>query len=117
LVSTQEEVFAARRGSNDIYVDEKLKQYVVSLVGATRTHAKYDQSLARWIRHGASPRATLGLVRCAKAMAWLEGRDYVSPHHIQSVAPDVLRHRLNLSFEAEAEGVTRGQVVSRLLDL
>ena len=116
-VSTQEEVFAARRACAEIHVDEKLKHYVVSLVSATREPRKYDAKLPEWIRHGASPRATLALLRCAKALAWLEGGDYVSPHHIQTVAPDILRHRIIPSFEAEADNVSRDAIVRRLLDV
>jgi MoxR-like ATPase len=116
-ISTQEEVFAARRACNEIHVDEKLKQYIVSLVSATRAPHAYDEKLTEWIRHGASPRATLALLRCAKALAWLEGSDYVSPHHIQMVAPDILRHRIIPSFEAEAENVLRDTIVRRLLDV
>lgn len=116
-ISTQEDVFAARRACAGIYVDEKLKQYVVSLVSATRAPEKYDAKLAEWIRHGASPRATLALLRCAKALAWLEGADYVSPHQIQTVAPDILRHRIIPSFEAEADNISRDMIVRRLLDL
>ncbi|HEY5238155.1 MAG TPA: AAA family ATPase, partial [Rhizomicrobium sp.] len=116
-VSTQEEVFAARRACADIHVDEKLKHYVVSLVSATREPRKYDAKLPEWIRHGASPRATLALLRCAKALAWLEGGDYVSPYHIQTVAPDILRHRIIPSFEAEADNVSRDAIVKRLLDV
>ena len=116
-VSTQEELFAARRACAEVYVDEKLKNYVVSLVTATREPKKYGEKLAGWIRHGSSPRATLALLRCAKALAWLEGTDYVSPHHIQTVAPDILRHRIIPSFEAEAENISRGEIVRQLLGL
>jgi MoxR-like ATPase len=116
-VSTQEELFAARRACAEIHVDEKLKQYVVSLVSATRAPLDYDEKLAGWIRHGASPRATLALLRCAKALAWLEGSDFVSPRHVQTVAPDILRHRIMPSFEAESDNVSRGEIVKRLLDV
>ena len=116
-ISTQEEVFAARRACTEIHVDEKLKQYVVSLVSATRVPQEYDKKLAEWIRHGASPRATLALLRCAKALAWLEGSDYVSPSQVQAVAPDILRHRIIPSFEAEAGNVSRNAIVSRLMDV
>ena len=116
-VSTQEELFAARRACAEVYVDEKLKNYVVSLVTATREPKKYGEKLAGWIRHGSSPRATLALLRCAKALAWLEGTDYVSPHHIPTVAPDILRHRIIPSFEAEAENISRGEIVRQLLGL
>jgi MoxR-like ATPase len=116
-ISTQEEMFAARRACTEIHVDEKLKQYVVSLVSATRAPREYDANLAEWIRHGASPRATLALLRCAKALAWLEGNDYVSPGQIQAVAPDILRHRIIPSFEAEADNVSRDAIVTRLMDV
>jgi MoxR-like ATPase len=117
VISTQEEVFAARRACTETHVDEKLKQYVVSLVSATRVPGEYDKDLMKWIRHGASPRATLALLRCAKALAWLEGSDYVSPGQIQTVAPDILRHRIIPSFEAEAENVSRDAIVKRLVDV
>ena len=71
----------------------------------------------RNIRHGASPRATLAILRCAKALAWLEGAEFVTPRHIQAVAPDILRHRIILSFEAEAQDVSRGEVIRSLLDV
>ncbi len=117
VLSTQEEVFLARRACTAIHVDDKLKQYAVSLVNATRVPKPYDERLGGWIRHGASPRATLALIRCAKALAWLEGADYVSPHHIQTVATDVLRHRIIPSFEAEADDVSRDAIVARILEV
>ncbi len=116
-VSSQAEVFAARRAAAALHVDEKLKQYIVSLVTATREAEKYDPELAGWIRHGASPRATLALLCAAKARAWMEDCDYVSPHHIHAVAPDILRHRIIPSFEAEAENVSRSDIVAQLLDV
>ena len=116
-VSSQAEVFAARREAAALHVDEKLKQYIVSLVTATREAEKYDTKLTGWIRHGASPRATLALLRAAKARAWMEGCDYVSPHHIHAVAPDILRHRIIPSFESEAENVSRSDIVAQLLDV
>jgi MoxR-like ATPase len=117
IISTQQEVFAARQVCTEIHVENKLKQYAVSLVGATRAPQKYDEKLTEWVRHGASPRATLALLRCAKALAWLEGSDYVSPDHIQTVAPDILRHRIIPSFEAEADSVSRDAIIGRLLDV
>jgi MoxR-like ATPase len=114
-VSSQQEISAARQACADIYVDEKLKDYVVSLVTATREPQKYDAKLAGFIRHGASPRATLALLRCAKAFAWLEGSDYVSPRHIQELAHDILRHRLILSYEAESQNISRDDVIDALL--
>jgi MoxR-like ATPase len=117
VLSTQEEIFVARQACADIYIDDKLKNYVVSLVTATRDPQKYDNKLASALRHGASPRATLALLRCAKAFAWLEGNDYVSPRHIQLLAPDILRHRIILSFEAEAQNLSRSEIIKLLLDV
>src|SRR5690606_24890268 len=85
----QEDVFAARKEVAAQYMDDKLRHYVVSLVSATRAPEKYSKKLAGWLQFGASPRATLGIVHAAKALAWLEGEDYVSPQHIQQVAPNV----------------------------
>ncbi|MFM8442716.1 MAG: AAA family ATPase, partial [Methylococcus sp.] len=75
----------------------------------------YDESLGRWLQYGASPRATIALDRCARARAWLHGRDFVMPEDIQSMAPDVLRHRLILSYEAEADGIDTDRVIDELL--
>ena len=94
-----------------------VEDYLVHLVLATREPAPYGRELADWLRFGASPRATLGLDRCARARAWLRGRDYVSPEDIQAVAPDVLRHRVLLSYQAEAEGRTAQGFVEELLRL
>jgi MoxR-like ATPase len=92
-----------------------LEDYLLQLVAATRHPAPYDAKLARWVRFGASPRASIALDRCARAHAWLHDRDYVSPEDIQSVAHDVLRHRVLLSFEAEADGVTPDTFIDLLL--
>jgi MoxR-like ATPase len=113
----QETLFAMRRAAAEVFMDPKLNQYIVDLVQATRNPAAYDEELARWCRFGASPRATLALARCARVKAWLEGEDFVSPGHIQAIAPDILRHRVLLSFEAEAEGVTTDDLIQRLLSL
>ena len=91
--------------------------YIVDLVQATRKPEAYDEGLKRWCRFGASPRATIALARCAKARAWLDGEEFVAPHHIQAVAPDVLRHRILLTFEGEAEGITSDAFVKRLLEV
>jgi len=82
---------------------------------ATRTPGHYSESLASWLEYGGSPRATIALDRCARALAWLHGRDYVSPDDVQAVIHDILRHRLILSFEAEANGITKDQVIDTLL--
>jgi MoxR-like ATPase len=94
-----------------------LEKYIVQLVLATRSPATYDEQLARWIAFGASPRGTIALDRCARAHAWLKQRDFVSPEDVHAVAADVLRHRVLLTYEAEAEGISSDQVISRLLEL
>jgi MoxR-like ATPase len=96
-------------------MSEAVEQYMVQLVIATRSPARYNEKLAGWIEYGGSPRATIAIDRCARAHAWLKGRDFVSPDDIQAVAGDVLRHRLILSFEAEANGVTPDKVIEELL--
>ncbi len=113
----QATIFSMRRAVAEVYVDPKLNRYIVDLVQATRNPGLYDEEMARWIRFGASPRATLALARCARARAWLDGETFVSPGHIQRIAPDILRHRVLLSFEAEAEGITADDVIERLLAL
>ncbi|MBK5965259.1 AAA family ATPase [Thiocystis minor] len=114
---TQEALFAMRRDVAGLYLDPKLHSYIVDLVQATRQPKRYDRDLGRWCRFGASPRASIALARCARARAWLDGDTFVTPRHIQSVAPEILRHRILLTFEAEAEGVTTDAFVNRLLTL
>ena len=94
-----------------------MKKYAVSLTTATRTPEKYDHELAKWIDHGASPRATIAMIRCAKALAWLRGDEYVTPIHIHNVAPPILRHRIIPSFESEADGISRNDIVKKLLEV
>ena len=112
----QKDLFAMRQAVAKLYLDPKLNNYIVDLVQATRNPAPYDKDLSRWTRFGASPRASIALARCARARAWLDGDSFVSPQHIQSVAPEILRHRVLLTFEAEAEGVTTDDLINRLLD-
>jgi len=112
---TQAELFAARSESMNLHMAETLEDYIVHLVMATREPAKYSPDLARWIEYAASPRATIALDRCSRAHAWLAGRDYVGPEDVQTIAPDVLRHRVLLSFEAEAAGVSSDDVIAELL--
>jgi MoxR-like ATPase len=114
---TQTELFAMRRDVASLYLDTKLNSYIVDMVQATRNPKVYDPDLGRWCRFGASPRASIALARCARARAWMDGDQFVAPHHIQAVAPEILRHRLLLTFEAEAEGVTTDEFVNRLLNL
>ncbi len=114
---TQDSVFAARKEILGLHMADAVEQYIVQLVIASRSPAAYSQELAGWLEYGGSPRATIALDRCARATAWLAGRDFVSPDDVQAVAPDVLRHRLILSFEAEANGVSADRVVQELLAL
>ena len=116
-ITTIETVLKARKDSSTVFISENLKKYVVSLISATRTPEKYDPQLAKWIDHGASPRATIAMIRCAKALAWLRGDDYVTPIHIQSVAPPILRHRIIPSFEAEADRISRNAIIKKLLEV
>jgi MoxR-like ATPase len=114
---SQAELFAMRRDVANLYLDPKLHHYIVDLVQATRSPQRYDADLGRWCRFGASPRASIALARCARARAWLDGDAFAAPHHIQAVAPEILRHRLLLTFEAEAEGITTDALINRLLNL
>lgn len=116
-VTSQSEILAARKAASLMYINDKLKDYIVSLVTATREPGKYSQVLAGWIAHGASPRATLAIIRCAKALAWLRGDEYVTPHHIQVVAIPILRHRIIPTFESEADGITRDMIIRELLEV
>ncbi len=106
----------ARLACAAVHLDARLRDYCVTLVRATRDPAASGLELAPLIENGASPRATIALARCARAEALLAGRDFVTPHDIKAVAGDVLRHRLILSYEAEAEGLDIDQVLGRLLD-
>jgi len=117
MMVTQEQVFCAQRGVLDLYLAPALQEYIVQLVLATRDPGSWDKDLSRLVSYGASPRATIGLDRCARARAWLDGRDYASPDDIQAMIHDVMRHRVLLSYEAEADGVTVDELVNRLLEL
>lgn len=112
---SQATLFQARDEVLDIHMSEELERYLIEIVLATREPGRYQQNLADWLQWGASPRATIALDRCARAHAWLAGRDYVSPEDIQALAYDVLRHRILLSYEAEAEGITRERFIEILL--
>lgn len=113
--TSQQEILDARKVIKGIYVDEKLKNYIVSVVQATRNPQLYSKDLAAWINHGASPRATLATLHAAQALAWLHGDAYVLPEHIMSVWANVLRHRIALSFEAQADNISKDNVIESLL--
>ncbi len=116
-VVSSEQIRAARREVLEVYMAENVEKYLLQLIMATRQPERYGGALAGSIAYGASPRATLALDRCARAHAWLAGHDYVSPEDVQNVAHDVLRHRLLLTFEAEADGMTSTHVINELLSL
>ena len=111
------DVLSARREVLNVHMSEGVEEYLVQLVVATRHPEKYDKKLAGLVLYGASPRATLALDRASKINAWLEGRDFVTPEDIQAIVYDVLRHRIILSFEAQAEGLTPDDVIASLLSL
>jgi len=117
MLVTQQQVFAAQRQVLDLHMAPALQEYIVQLVLSTRDPGKWDKKLDGLVSYGASPRATIGMDRCARARAWLDGRDFVSPDDIHAVIHEILRHRVLLSYEAEADGVTVDELVNRLLDL
>lgn len=112
-----EDVFAARQEAYKIHCSDAVEEYLIQLIMATRHPEKYDESLKNTIAFGASPRATIALDKCAKINAWLSGRDFVTPEDIHAVVYDVLRHRIILSFEAQAGGLTSDDIIARLLKI
>jgi MoxR-like ATPase len=115
--ATPQQIKAARSLLGEVYADEKIEQYLVSLVMATRRPADYKLAdLRPHIEYGASPRASLALAQAARAHAFLKRRGYVAPEDVQAVAPDVLRHRIILSYEAEAEAITTDDIIKRILE-
>ncbi len=116
-VARAEEVLAARSAVEQLFVDEKARNYIVEIVQATRTPGEAGLAdLEGLIDHGASPRASIALMKAAKAHAFIQGRSYVTPHDIQSTVPNVLRHRVAVSYEAEAEGITPEDVIQKIID-
>jgi MoxR-like ATPase len=109
-----EDIIRSREIVNDIYIDDRVKDYIVDVVWASREPAKYKLQLDGFIRYGGSPRATIALTLAAKARAFLQGRGYVTPQDVKSAGPDVLRHRIIVSYEAEAENVTSETVIERI---
>ena len=115
LPLSQEIIFDSRQQVLDIHMAQSVEEYIVQLVQASRNAKTYSSRLEQWILYGASPRATLAFDRCSRALAWLDNRDYVSPEDVQQLAHEILRHRILLSFQAEADGVTIDQVIDELL--
>lgn len=112
-----EDISAARNEVLNVHTSDAVEEYLVQLIMATRHPEKYDNKLHGYVLFGASPRATIALDRCAKINAWLSGRDFVTPEDIQAIVYDVLRHRIILSFEAQAEGVTTDDIIGNLISL
>ena len=110
------QIFKMREDVMKVSISAHLEQYVIDLIIATREPARFGEQLPQWISYGASPRATLALMRTAKARAWLNDRDYVMPEDIISNLYPVLRHRLILSYEAEAQGVDANQVIKEIIN-
>ncbi len=108
-------ILSARRMVDEIYTDDKIKDYILSIVFATRDPEKYGLNLKEYLRYGASPRATIALTIGARAHAFLQGRGYVTPQDVKSIAPDILRHRIIVSYEAEAEELTPEILIDRIL--
>ncbi|EDK30974.1 MoxR-related protein [Vibrionales bacterium SWAT-3] len=114
---SQQTIFEARQEVLNIHMADTIEQYIIRLVMATRQPKQYSDQLDQWLDMGVSPRATIALDRCARAHAWLVGRDYVTPQDVQTMAFPVLRHRLLRSYHAQAEGVTANQVIAHLISL
>jgi MoxR-like ATPase len=115
VLLTQEQIFSAQQEVLSLHMSAAVEEYLIQIVLASRSPSAYGNDLVRWISYGASPRGTIALDRCARAQAWLQGRDYVSPQDIQAVVFDTLRHRILLSFEAEAEGLSSDDVIHELI--
>jgi MoxR-like ATPase len=113
----QQVIFDARKEIHAIHMAEAVENYIVALIQATRTPERFDKDLRKWIQIGASPRGTIGLDKCSRAYAWLKGHDFVRPDDVQAIAHDVLRHRLLLSYDAQAEGIKANKVIDRILEL
>jgi MoxR-like ATPase len=114
-IITPEQILRARKTVDEIYIDDKIKAYIIDLIFATREPEQAGLNLQEYIKYGASPRATINLTLAARAHAFMEGRGYVTPQDIKSVAPDVLRHRLLLTYEAEAEELTSDELIRQIL--
>ncbi len=115
FVISQQVLFAARHEILKIHMSPEVEDYLLKIILATRNLKPYDETLANWVNYGVSPRATIALDRCARAHAWLSGKDYVAPSDIQAVVADIFRHRILLSFEAEANGIDPDYFISKLL--
>lgn len=115
-VLTAEKLLEMRHFLDQIHVDDKIRQYIVEIIHATRQPAEQGVEIASWIQYGASPRASIYLTRAVRALAFLQGRAWVTPQDVKDMVPDVLRHRLILSYEAEAEEITTDDLLRQILD-
>jgi len=115
-VVSPKEILRAREVVNEIYLDEKLERYIIDLVFATRKPKEYKLNMEEYIEYGASPRATISLAVAAKAHAFLQGRGYVTPQDVKKIGHDVLRHRIIVTYEAEADEVTPEKIIDKLFD-
>ena len=115
VLLTQEQIFSAQQEVLSLHMAPAVEEYLIQILLASRDPSPYGDDLVRWVSYGASPRGTIALDRCARAQAWLKGRDYVSPEDIQAVVHDTLRHRILLSFEAEAEGLSSDDIIRELI--
>ena len=115
-VISPSDIFSARKVINSIYMDDKIKDYIISLVFATRDPRSFELNLSEYIETGASPRATLNLKTVSKALAYISGRGFVTPDDVKAAALDVLRHRIRISYEAEAEDISSEDIIRKILD-
>ncbi len=115
ITIAQNHIFDARSQIYEIHVSAAIEKYIIDLITATRQPERYGEDLKKWIHIGASPRGGIGLDKCSRVHAWLEGRDYVTPDDVREVVHDVLRHRIMLSYEANAEGVSSDQVIKEIV--
>ena len=110
-----EELQDIKKEVNDVFVSPALKSYIVSLIDITRNPAKYESELKKYIDFGASPRATLALFKASKALAYINGEEFVKPSHIQKILPNILRHRLILNYNAKAENISKDEVIKQII--
>ncbi|MEN8201592.1 MAG: AAA family ATPase [Bacteroidota bacterium] len=113
----QKAIFQARKEINQVHVSENIEQYIVDLINATRFPGKFSEQLDTWLDYGASPRGSLALEKCGRVHAWMNGKDFVSPDDVRAVIHDVLRHRIVPSYEANADGIGKGEIIDELLKL
>lgn len=111
----EENIFAARKEIDNIYSSPNIEQYIVQLINATRFPKNYSDDIAEWIKIGASPRGTIALDKCSRVNAWLEGRDHVTPEDIKAIIHEVLRHRIALTYEANAKGFTTDNIIDEIV--